>query len=121
MHWALGIGYALGQRIYLFYCYALCKKHLATPKQKKPGEGGRKPVRHGACWPAGANQPQFSRCPLAAVQEDLRRADERQERAARNLVPPFTFGAPGAGGGHRHARRGRPSAREFLLSRAAVA
>jgi len=57
----------------------------------------------------------------AAVQEDLRRADERQERAARNLVQSFTFGAPGVGGGHRHARRGRPSAREFLLSRAAVA
>jgi hypothetical protein len=32
----------------------------------------------------------------AAVQEDLRRADERQERAARNLVQSFnyrTFGA----------------------------
>jgi hypothetical protein len=28
----------------------------------------------------------------AAVQEDLRRADERQERAARNLVQSFTFG-----------------------------
>jgi hypothetical protein len=41
----------------------------------------------------------------AAVQEDLRRADERQERAARNLVQSFTFGAPGVGGGHRHARR----------------
>jgi hypothetical protein len=57
----------------------------------------------------------------AAVQEDLRRADERQERAARNLVQSFTSGATGVGGGHRHARRGRPSAREFLLSRAAVA
>ncbi len=56
----------------------------------------------------------------AAVQEDLWRADERQERAARNLVQSFTFGAPGVGGGHRHARRGRPSARGFLLSRAAV-
>jgi hypothetical protein len=33
-----------------------------------------------------------------AVQEDLRRADERQERAARNLVQSFTFGAPGLGG-----------------------
>jgi hypothetical protein len=33
----------------------------------------------------------------AAVQEDLRRADERQERAARNLVQSFTFGAPGVG------------------------
>jgi hypothetical protein len=31
----------------------------------------------------------------AAVQEDLRRADERQERAARNLVQSFAFGAPG--------------------------
>jgi hypothetical protein len=37
------------------------------------------------------------------------------------VVQSFTFGAPGVGGGHRHARRGRPSAREFLLSRAAVA
>jgi hypothetical protein len=33
----------------------------------------------------------------AAVQEDLRRADERQERAARNLVQSFAFGAPGVG------------------------
>jgi hypothetical protein len=57
----------------------------------------------------------------AAVQEDLRRADERQERAARNLVQSFAFGAPGVGGGHRYARRVRPSAREFLLSRSAVA
>jgi hypothetical protein len=56
----------------------------------------------------------------AAVQEDLRRADERQERAARNLVQSFTFGAPGVGGGHRHARSWRHSAREFLLSRASV-
>jgi hypothetical protein len=44
-----------------------------------------------------------------------------QERAARNLVQSFTFGAPGVGGGHRHARRGRPSAGGFLLSRAALA
>ncbi len=51
----------------------------------------------------------------AAVQEDLRRADERQERAARNLVQSFTFGAPGVGGGHRHARRGRPSARHHFM------
>jgi hypothetical protein len=58
----------------------------------------------------------------AAVHEDLRRADARHERAARNLDQSFAFGAPGVGaGGHRHARRGRPSAREFLLSRAAVA
>jgi hypothetical protein len=57
----------------------------------------------------------------AAVQEDLRRADERQERAARNLVQALTFGAPGVGGGHRHARGGRASAREFILPRAAVA
>jgi hypothetical protein len=48
--------------------------------------------------------------PTAAVQEDLWRADERQERAARNLVQSFTFGALGVGSGHRHARRGRPSA-----------
>jgi hypothetical protein len=42
----------------------------------------------------------------AAVQEDLQRADERQERAARNLVQSFAFGAPGVGGGHRHAEAG---------------
>jgi hypothetical protein len=58
----------------------------------------------------------------AAAQEDLRRADERQARApVRNLVQSFTFGAPGVGGGHRHARSWRHSAREFLLSRASVA
>jgi hypothetical protein len=38
-----------------------------------------------------------SRTADAAVQEDLRRADERQERAAGNFVQSFAFGAPGAG------------------------
>jgi hypothetical protein len=61
--------------------------------------------------------------PLSKSQDDLRRADKRQERAARNLVQSFAFGAPGVGGGggHRQARRRRPSAREFLLPREAVA
>jgi hypothetical protein len=59
--------------------------------------------------------------PPGSPLQHLRRADERQERAARNLVQSFAFGAPGVGGGHRHERRGRPSARESLLSRAAVA
>jgi hypothetical protein len=71
-------------------------------------------------WPKRYAEPGLPCTADAAVQEDLRRADERQERVARNLVQSFTFGAPGVGGGHRHARRGRPSAREFLLSRAAV-
>jgi hypothetical protein len=71
----------------------------------------------------------YSRAPFvysctadAAVQEDLRRADERQEHAARNLVQsssPLVRQA-GVGGGHRHARSWRHSAREFLLSRASV-
>jgi hypothetical protein len=57
----------------------------------------------------------------AAVQDDLRRADERQERAARNLVQSFAFGAPGVGGGHRHAQSWRHSDRGSLLPRASVA
>jgi hypothetical protein len=62
--------------------------------------------------PASAELPKHARLPFvhsctadAAVQEDLRRADGRQERAARNLAQSFAFGAPGVGGGHRHARR----------------
>jgi hypothetical protein len=47
----------------------------------------------------------------AAAQEDLRRADERQESAARNVVQSFTFGAPGVGGGHHHARGWRQAVR----------
>jgi hypothetical protein len=43
----------------------------------------------------------------AAVQGDLRRADERQERAVRNLIQSFAFGAPGDGGGH-HGVGGSP-------------
>jgi hypothetical protein len=53
----------------------------------------------------GLRRPIHARLPFvhyrtadAAVQEDLRRADERQERAARNLVQSPTFGAPGVGG-----------------------
>jgi hypothetical protein len=70
------------------------------------------------------HEPADARLPFtadAAVQEDLRRADERQERAARNLVQSFAFGAPGVGGGHRHERGWRHSARESLLSRASAA
>jgi hypothetical protein len=43
----------------------------------------------------------------AAAQKDMRRADERQERAARNLVQSFAFGAPGVGvAGTAYARQG---------------
>jgi hypothetical protein len=35
--------------------------------------------------------------PRAAIQEELRRSDERQECSARNLVKSFAFGAPGWG------------------------
>jgi hypothetical protein len=50
------------------------------------------------------------------VREDLRRTDERQERAVRNLVQSFAFGAPRVGGGHRHAWGRRPV--QSLLPRA---
>jgi hypothetical protein len=95
--------------------------------------GGFREVPHSAADGGGAERhgaiatnlftracPSSTPAPIAdaTVQEDLRRANERQERAARNLVRSFAFGAPGVGGGHRHARGGWPFAREFLLSRA---
>jgi hypothetical protein len=55
----------------------------------------------------------------AAVQEDLRRADERQERAARNLVQSFTFGGQGwrAGTATHDAGTGVPTSSQRLLKR----
>jgi hypothetical protein len=64
---------------------------------------------HSTCFPAphslgawrGYHESIHARLPFvhsctadAALQEDMGRADERQERAARNLVQPLTFGAP---------------------------
>jgi hypothetical protein len=73
------------------------------------------------CGRAGHAGSPWNRGRVSAPLAFFWRADERQEREARNLVQSFTFGAPGVGGGHGHARRGRPSAREFLLPRAAAA
>jgi hypothetical protein len=52
--------------------------------------------------PIHARLPFVHSCTVdAAVQEDLRRADERQERTARNLVQSFTFGVWCVRGGGR--------------------
>jgi hypothetical protein len=48
-----------------------------------------------------------ARAPRAPA--DLRRDDERQKRAARNLVQSLTFGAPGVGGGTPRTTRAQRS------------
>jgi hypothetical protein len=57
----------------------------------------------------------------AAIQIELRRSDERQERAVRNLVESFAAGAPGVGSEHRLCGGCASSARGFLLGPTLIA